>query len=66
MWRRLARYVDRILRGERPANLCIEQATEVALDINVKTARTLGLTLLSTPVADEVIEQGSLSDRTGG
>ena len=60
MWRRLARYVDPILRGERPANLCIEQATEVALDINVKTARTLGLTLPSTLVAfaDEVIEQG--------
>jgi len=55
---RAMEYVDKILRGTKPSNLPVEQATKVNLTINLKTAKELGLTVAPSLIAraDELIE----------
>jgi putative tryptophan/tyrosine transport system substrate-binding protein len=58
MTRRAATYIDKIIKGARPADLPVEQASKYELVINLKTAKTLGLNMSEAFLlrADELIE----------
>jgi putative ABC transport system substrate-binding protein len=58
MWRRSSVYVDKILKGSKPGDLPIQQATKLQLIVNLKTAKALGVTIPESILvrADQIIQ----------
>jgi putative ABC transport system substrate-binding protein len=57
-WRRLATYVDRVLKGAKPGELPVEQATKFELVVNLKAAKAIGFSIPETILlrANQVVE----------